>query len=268
MPLPRPLAAHAPAIDLLARAGFATHGILMLTIGALALRYALVGVGGLAGPSGALQNFVEAPFGLVVLLFLGLGLVAHAAWKLIQAFIDPERKGLGAVAVAERVAFGVTGLGYAALAWLAFRALRGEPLGTAESLDRVLQAVLASHLGRPVAVLLGLILLTSSALQVRLALRAGFRHLLVLRRMSRLERAMAVGAGSLGYLALAALTALVGASVLEAAISLSPTEARGWREALWFIAGLRAGEWWLPLMAGGLLCYGAYHILLVRYWEV
>lgn len=254
------------AIDRIARLGFAAKGLVAVMIGALALQLALgIPGGGLAGPNDALRHFFHQRFGWFTLGVLAAGLWAHALWKLVQAIIDPERKGTGFTGVAERTGFGITALGYAVLGFAAVQILFGRQVGGATSPDELAASVLSAHLGRWVTGLVGAIIIVSGLLQIRFGVTGGFRHILLLDEMSAAGRlALTLVAGA-GYLALGIMSAVVGYFLVQAALHYDPRLAGGWSEALGFLAGLREGRWILGLVAAGLFCYGLYFIFLARY---
>ncbi len=71
--------------------------------------------------------------------------------------------------------------------------------------------------------------------------------------------------GSAGYVALGVMSLLVGSSILRVAIEYDPSEAGGWDEALSYLSGLGQGRWALIAASIGLILYGSYFMLLVRY---
>ena len=258
-----------PIVDRIARLGFAAKGLVAVMIGALALRLALGRYGGdIAGPEDVLREFLRQPFGRFNLGVIALGLWAHACWKMVQAILDPERKGTGFTAVMERTSFGITALGYVALGMAALQLLLGRRVaGITGGPDELAARVLAPHLGRWVTGLIGSIFVLAGLLQLRLASIAGFRHILCLDRMSAVERNAVVLLGRAGYAALGIVSAVIGYFLIRVALLYNPELAGGWREALGFLASLEYGRWVLGLVAAGLLCYGLFHILLVRYHE-
>src|SRR5690606_22698715 len=135
-------------IDRAARIGFIAKGLVAMVIGGVALRLAVGDGAALIGPEGALRTFVGQPMGRTLLGFMAAGLWAHAAWKLVQAFLDPERKGRGVAAIAERVAFGGAALGYAALGLVAARLTLGQSLEPSGGADELAAKVLTPRLGR------------------------------------------------------------------------------------------------------------------------
>jgi hypothetical protein len=254
------------AIDRIARLGFAAKGLVAVMIGAMALRLALGRPGGgLAGPSDALRHFLDQRFGWFTLGVLAVGLWSHALWKLIQALLDPERKGSSFTGVAERIAFGFTALGYAVLGFAAAQLLLGQRVGGAGNPDELAAGVLSAPFGRWVTGLVGAVIVISGLLQIRFGVIGGFRHILRLDEMSAAGRlALTLVAGA-GYVALGVISAVVGYFLIQVALRYDPRLAGGWREALGFLAGLSYGRWILGLVAAGLFCYGLYFIFLARY---
>ena len=83
--------------------------------------------------------------------------------------------------------------------------------------------------------------------------------------MSRLERLVTGVSGRVGYVTLGILSLIAGWSLVEVAVEYDPLEASGWSEALWLLSGVGQGRWLLAAAALGLICYGLYFILQVRY---
>jgi hypothetical protein len=261
--LDRPTREVAPVVDRFARFGFAVKGIVTILIGALALRYALGWGGGVTGPQGAIQALVDQPFGQIILSALTAGLSGYAFWMFVEAFIDPERKGYGFQGLAERVAFFITGIGYALLAFATVNLLLGRH-GDGPDLDDLAARVLTPHLGRWSVGMAGAIVMTAGLLQLRLGITAGFRHILR-PGLSTLERLLTSAVGSIGYLTLGILSLVVGYSLIQVAVRYDPTEAGGWDEALWLLGSLVDGRWLLGVFSAGLIFYGLYFVLLMRY---
>jgi hypothetical protein len=252
----------APALERLTRLGFGAKGVVTISVGALALRYALGAGGQITGQGGAIRALRDEPFGLVLLLGLMAGLAGYALWMFVAAFVDPDRKGTGFAGIAERLSFFVTGIGYAVLAYAAFSLV----LGRAENgtgLEELAATVLTPVVGRWLVGLVGAIVMTAGVLQLRLGITAGFRENLR-RDLSRLERGITVVCGRIGYLALGVLSLLVGYSLVRVALDYDPSEARGWEEALELLSGIGEGRWTLTAAALGLVLYGIYFVLLAR----
>jgi hypothetical protein len=260
----------APFIDRVTRLGFGAKGVVTILIGGLALRYALGQGGSITGPRGAIQSVLDEPLGVVILSVLALGLVGYALWMFVAALLDPERKGTGLPGLAERIAFFVTGVGYALLAYATANLLLGNGgggSGSGTGLEDLAAFVLTPRLGRWLVGLAGAIVMASGVLQLRLGITGGFRESLR-RGLGPVERAVTLVSGCVGYVTLGVLSLLVGYSLIRVAVEYDPSEAGGWDEALWLLSRLGEGLWLLGAVAIGLILYGVYFVLLVRYREL
>jgi uncharacterized protein DUF1206 len=253
----------APQIDRIARFGFAAKGIVTILVGGLALRYAIGWGGRVTGPQGAIQSVLDEPFGPLILAVLALGLAGYAVWMFLAAIIDADRKGAGFRGIAERVSFFVTGVGYALLAYATVRLQLGRG-GGGTSLNDLAAAVLTPWVGRWFVGLVGCCVIVAGLLQLRLGITGSFRDSLR-HDLSKWERVFLVVVGGMGYMAIGALSLLVGSSLVEVAIEYDPSEAAGWDEALWVLSRLKEGPWLLGAVSVGLILYGFYSVLLVRY---
>jgi hypothetical protein len=252
----------APALARATRLGFGAKGLLTIIVGVLALRHALGRGGELTGQEGAIRSLRDQPLGRITMVVLVTGLAAYALWMFVAAFVDPERKGRDLAGIAERVAFFVTGIGYALLAWAGLKLLLGNARGSGTGLDELAAYVLTPVAGRWLVGLVGATVMVAGALQVRLGITAGFRENLR-RDLSKLMRAVTIVSGRIGYLALGVLSLLVGSSFVRVALEYDPSEAGGWDEALGMLSTLGQGTWALGAAAGVVL-YGVYFVLLVK----
>ena len=253
----------APALARATRLGFGAKGLLTIIVGVLALRHALGRGGELTGQEGAIRSLSDQPLGRVTIAALGGGLAAYALWMFLAAFVDPERKGRGFAGIAERIAFFVTGIAYASLAWAGFRLLLGNASGSGTDLHDLAASVLTPVAGRWLVGLVGATVMIAGILQMRLGITAGFRENLRA-DLSKLVRAATIVSGRIGYLALAVLSLLVGFSFVRVALEYDPSEAAGWDEALGVISTFGQGAWALGAVAAGLILYGVYFVLLVK----
>jgi Domain of Unknown Function (DUF1206) len=254
----------APLIGTLTRFGFGTKGLVTVLVGVLALRYALGAGGNITGQQGAIESVLGQPFGRAMLAVIAAGLAAYALWMFVAALVDPEHKGTGFAGVAERLGFFVTGIGYALLALAALNLLLGRAGGRETDIDDLAATMLTPYLGRFLVGLAGAIVMTAGLLQLRLGITGRFRESLR-QTLSQLERIVTGISGSLGYVALGCLSLIVGYSLVQVAVDYDPSQAGGWDEALWLLSGLGEGRWLLGATAVGLILYGLYFVLLVRY---
>jgi hypothetical protein len=83
--------------------------------------------------------------------------------------------------------------------------------------------------------------------------------------MSAAERYTMTVIGGAGYLALGVISVVLGYFLIQVALTYQPSRAGSWRDALGFLGSLDHGRWLLGAVAGGIVCYGLYFLLLVRY---
>src|SRR5215207_4704218 len=109
------IAPAAPWIERLARVGYAGKALLYTMVGVLALQAALGDGGRTTGSRGALATLVRQEYGDVVLIIIAAGLFGYAAWRIIDAALDPERRGTSAKGLAIRGGNLVRGIVHAVL---------------------------------------------------------------------------------------------------------------------------------------------------------
>ncbi|MEX2481327.1 MAG: DUF1206 domain-containing protein [Gammaproteobacteria bacterium] len=112
------VAAQASWIDPVARAGYATRGIVYLVIGAFAV-FAAFGPTDAEGTEGAFGVILSQPFGQILLWLVVVGMAGFAVWRFVQAWHDPDGHGTGAKGLAMRGGKAVSGIVHVGLAGLA-----------------------------------------------------------------------------------------------------------------------------------------------------
>lgn len=87
-----------------------------MIVGWLAL-LAAVGLGSTTtDKQGALEAIAQQPLGTVLLWLVAVGLLAYAAWSLVSATFDTERRGHDAGGLPARAGYAVAGVSHAGLA--------------------------------------------------------------------------------------------------------------------------------------------------------
>jgi hypothetical protein len=254
----------APVIRVLTRLGFAAKGLVTILVGVLALRYSLRKGGGITDQEGAVEWVLRHPFGRWILGVLAVGLAGYAVWMYVAAVLDPERKGKGFQAIAERLGFFTTGIGYTLLAYTAFALLLGRRDVGGTDVKHVVALVLTPHVGRLVVGLAGVIVMIAGVLQLRLGITGRFRNQLG-SDLSRLELGAVDLSGRFGYTTLGILSEMIGWSLVQVAVQYDPSQLDGWRDALWLLSRVGSGRVLLAAAATGLICYGLFFVLQVRY---
>lgn len=98
-----------------ARAGYAARGVVYLVVGFFAI-LAAIGSGNTEDTHGALRKLLEQPAGGILLTVVGIGLLAFAGWRFIQAIGDPDDHGTSGKGFVIRFAMFASGLIHVGLA--------------------------------------------------------------------------------------------------------------------------------------------------------
>ena len=115
--------------------------------GVLAILVA-AGIGGAATDrEGALRLLAKEWYGVVILVALGLGFAAYAAWRFAQALLDRDDEGNDFEGLGERAGALAKGLFYAGLSWIAFSLVAG-PRGESRDEPQQTARVFEYPLGR------------------------------------------------------------------------------------------------------------------------
>jgi len=258
----------------LARAGYASKGVLYAVIGILAAAAAVGDSDGATTDSkGALQTLRSQPFGQVLLVLVIVGLVGYALWRFVQATLDPENEGTDAKGIAKRVGWFGAGLIHAGLVVYAVGLLTGAAIGGsgggssggAESWT----ARLMSWPGGPWIVgALGLLVTGVAGYQLYKAWRADLDDQLDLSSLHGRAQQWTIGISRFGIGARGAVGVIVGVALVVAAVRTNPNEAKGLGGALASVQSWTLGSVILAVVAVGLIAYGAYQGVEARYRRI
>jgi hypothetical protein len=258
----------APWVETLARSGYVARGVVYLVVALLAARAAFVH-GRPAGTRGALMELFRQPLGRAALGLLTVGLLGYAAWRFVQAVLDPEHRGTQLKALGKRAAYLSTTATYLGLAVAAARlALAGEPVRDQTSAGRWIAPLLEHPLGRWAVLGAGVwIAAYGPWLLWRAAAKEPEKRLDVSRLRPGTQRAVKL-AGRIGVAARGVVFLVVGVWVVLAAWHLRPQEAKMPAGALESVREQPHGKWLLALVAVGLGAFGCFEIVKARYRHI
>ena len=252
-------------LETAARAGYLARGAVYLSVGTIALLAALRLSPHARGALGALKAWGEWPAGLALIWLVGLGLLAFAGWRGLQAVFDVDRCGHTAQGLAGRAGQAISGLMYGALAVSVFGLI--DTLKDLHQADdqAATQAFVAQALDLPfgpaVVIAMGLFVL---AVGVGGVARASFGHFGRRLDCEPHTRTWAGGLARIGYFGRGVALLPAGLLLMSAGLHARASEARGLGGALELLIRWPFGRTMLGLTAAGLIAFGLF--ALVEAW--
>lgn len=256
-----------PWLERTARLGYASKGLVYTIIGLLTAA-AAAGLGGkTADRRDAFAFILRQPFGRFLLLVIALGLMGYAIWRVVSGVFDSENRGSGAKGLALRAGSLIRGLFYAVVAVEVVRISSRQSTGkgsdaqarywVAEGMDK--------PFGRWIVGIAGLVILGYGLYQLSSAVRSKLSKKLRLESLRPEIRRKVVAVSRFGLGSRGIVFAIIGLSILNAAIRQNPNAARGTTGALKQLAEQPFGGVLLVVIAIGLAAYGVYAFINSRY---
>ncbi|MFN3548754.1 MAG: DUF1206 domain-containing protein [Mesorhizobium sp.] len=223
------------------RMGYAGRGLVYLVVAGFSL-YAIWRGGQAEGTNSALADLENTAGGSLVLLLIFIGMLAYAAWRVIDAIFDLDDHGDDARAFAARAAIAFTGLIHLSIAGAAFSLLfAGGASGDGSdgsALRSALSALMQWPGGRWVAAAAGFVVLGAAGYFFHKGWKQTYRRHLVANHFTTHWS----GALRAGLFAHGAVVAIVGGLILYAAWRIDPGAAGGTREAFSWLTGQPYGR--------------------------
>ncbi len=258
-------ASNSPVARALARFGLAARGVIYILIGWLAIEVAIGHSSQQPSQQGALQLLAGKSYGLVTLWLLGIGFAGYALWRLSEAAfgVTAEKPGAG-----PRLKSLVRAIVYAFLSVLTFQVIAGSA-GNQTHKQQDLTATVMHHTGGQWLVgLVGLVIVVVGVTLVSEGLRRKFMKYLRTGEMSPRTRKVVEKLGMIGTAARGVVFAIVGALIVDAAITFNPKKSGGLDKALLTLRHQAFGEFLLLITALGLLIFGVYGLCEARWRRV
>tara|TARA_R110000823_G_scaffold185666_1_gene318060 strand:- start:15219 stop:16040 length:822 start_codon:yes stop_codon:yes gene_type:complete len=241
--------------------GFVSKGIIYLVIGVLSLMAALNMGGESSGTNQALLFLKKQPFGQVLLLLLGVGLLCYSFWMFLQAFKDPENIGSDSKGKMRRFGLFTTGLVYVVVAFLCFYHLVTYPMDDSAN-SRYLDFLGPTTLSY-VFIGIGIILAIQGIVLTVGVIKGGLLNQFNLE--GRKGSAVIRTVGQFGFYARAFVVAIIAYFFFRAGIYTGNHEIKGIQDAFSFLDQSTFGRILMAVTAIGFISYGAFFVLLTRY---
>jgi hypothetical protein len=254
-------------LEALARLGLICFGVTHLLVAWIAAQIAFGNAPAEGDQVGAFQLVRQAPWGVVLLSVVAIGLAAMTIWQALEAAVGHHDVTDG-TRTAERVASAGRAVVYAYLAYEAVQVVLHPAETGAQNKQEAAGSMLSSGPGQ---FLVGAIGVGIVGLSIGLAwygLSRRFERHLRTGGMSRSTRRTVRWMGTVGYVAKAAAYGIVGVLVVTAAVNYDPAASRGLDAALRSLAQQPWGGWLLLVVAVGIGAYGVFGLAQARYRKV
>jgi hypothetical protein len=240
---------------LVARIGIVARGAIRLAMGDL---------GEQADQRGALNALARQPLGKWLLAAMGVGFLAYAGWRALEAVIDTEDKG-----ALQRIGQALRAVLYVGLAVTAFRIAFGGGGGQGGSRSQeVTTGIMGMTGGRWIVAAAGLAVVGTGLWNGWRAVSRSFTKRIKEAEMSATERTWTIRAGIAGHAARMVAYLIVGWFLLRAAWRFDPNQPIGLDASLHAVAQQSYGPMLLVLVGAGVILFGLYQLMLARYREV
>jgi hypothetical protein len=257
----------APWVEGLARVGYAAKALLYITVGLVAAQAAFGPGRQTTDTQGALRMVHGMTFGRLVLLIVAAGLLGYAVWRVVEALVDPDGRGVGAKGIALRAGSAGRGLLHAGLAITALRLAYGDASATNNDQAREWTAVaFALPAGRLLVWIAAASVAGYGVYQLYRAYAPKLGRQLDLSRLQEPTRSWIVGVSRFGIAARGVVFCLIGYFLARAASRHDAGQVGGVRESLGVLADI--GRWPFAVVASGLVAYGVYELVNARYRRI
>ncbi|WP_404389342.1 DUF1206 domain-containing protein [Humibacillus xanthopallidus] len=245
-----------PALEMAARIGYATNGVLHIIIGVIALALAFGSKSASADQSGALGSMAQNPLGMItlwiaVVAWLGLGI-----WQVTEAIT-------GSRDTSDRLKAAAKAIVYVVLAWSAFSFATGGGSSSKEQSTDFTTTLMEKPAGQWLVAAVGLGVIGVGVYHIIKGWKKKF-----LGDLESHPGEWIVKAGRVGYIAKGIALSIVGGLFVLAAVRHKPSEAQGLDGALRNLLGAPGGPVLLALVALGFIAFGIYCFGRARHADV
>ena len=251
-------------------AGYTAKGIVYSLIGIFAIIGVVGGAG--SGDSGGPKAMIDwigtNPFGNVLLVLIGLGLLCYCSWRWYTAVKDKKNEGSDKEGVVKRIAYAVSGSAYGFLSVYAFKLAFGSGGSSGQSKQDIIAKILQNSWGPYVIGLFGVIMAGVAIFQLYRALTDKHMENIEGLELGEEQRETFEKTGEVGLTARFVVYGIISYFLFRAALMEDPSQFKGVGESLAYIEDQTYGQVLLAVMGVGLLAYGIFMFIRARYERV
>lgn len=248
-----------------ARFGYAAKAVVYAVVGGLAIQQAMR-QGDVSGTSGALGEIASGPLGRIGLAVVTVGLAGYVVWRLVQAIFDPEGgdgDDSAALRWAKRAFYLGSAATYGLLTYTGASIVLGSGGGSGGGSDGAWASdLMAMTWGTFLVAAVGAGIVVRGVVQFVKVYTGSFRKRIQSFDLGAGTERLVLAISRVGLTARGVIFGLIGGSVVHAAITRDPEEARGLEGAL---EGLVTRPWLLAAVGVGLVSYAVYQLVKARY---
>lgn len=239
------------------RAGYGGRGLTYVLIAGLSLWTIWQG-GQAQGTSEALKSVESSPFGMIILLAIGIGLLCYTAWRIIDGLADLEDEGSDAKGMIARAGMIVTGLAHAAIGVAAITlAIGGNSSGGSGGQSKIASAtetVMSAPFGIWIVGIAGLCTVGAGIYYLRKGYTQSYRSKLESNHFTRNWNTVL----RLGVIAQGVVVGIIGGFLCYAAYTADPQKAGGLGQTFGWLSGQLYGQVLVTALCVGLLGFAVF----------
>lgn len=251
------------------RFGIAMKGVVYCILGLLTILVVLHQRQKQASKEDVFKTILEQPLGEILLMIVAAGLLCFAIWRIVQTVKDPYRKGKDWKGILIRAGYLWSAMIYLSITvYAGTMALHGEGSGkSGDSKKMMVNEIMQQPHGR---ILVGLIageIILFGLYQIYKGLTGKFMKHIRKAEVQIRKQKLYQKVGSLGYSSRGIVFSIIGFLFIQAALQANPSKAQG-EEGAFNLLSSSFGPWILGLVAAGLIAYGMFMFVKVKYADV
>lgn len=256
-----------PFVKPIAIAGLIAKGFVYCLLGVFAFMAAfnLNGQSEEKTKSSDLFGFVyEQTGGLIILAVIALGLICYSLWRGMQTFMDTEEKGKTTKGLAIRLRYFFSGLLYASLAAIAIKLLFTGEKDSSDSNQGMAEELMSKPFGAWLVAIAGVCFAAIGIYQIVYGLSDKHKKHTT-KAKGLVEQKPLLIAGMIGYISRGLVWLIIAWLFIKAALNSNPSEAGDTSKAFSFLSEASYGSYLLAATGLGLICYGLFNFIRVKY---